>query len=445
MKSSFQRLTLTRRRFVQGAGSAVAVATIGYPGIIAARDHELVINKILVQEVKGRRLAPLGPNAQRKGSGPPKPRMDEVEVILRIQTAQGLEGICCMPWQASAESLNKLIGLDPFKLFQFDANDRILAPAERYHSLFAELKGGDVALIDLMGRALKRPAAALLGTPARDAVPAYDSTLYMDELLPKESLKDLPYIKGALPSDPVELLARKAQWVVQTRPEGFRAIKIKIGRMKWMRTLEEALTRDIAITNAIRQAVGSEVKLFVDANRSYWGMPEVAWSYAQDVAESKIVFMEEMFPEEDVGNMIEFKRRLRSIGVVKLAAGESSLGGIAEEIFTRRLADESLIDVEQADMNYHGFLYLRAKATRQEKLGITMAPHNFASKIGFYAQVHLGMVTPNWEISEMDDTQYPAMVAEGIEVKNGHAKLTGAPGLGVSLREEYLQKAKLVI
>ena len=71
---------------------------------------------------------------------------------------------------------------------------------------------------------------------------------------------------------------------------------------------------------------------------------------------------------------------------------------------------------------------------------MTMAPHNFGSKMGFYAQVHLGLVTPNWEIAEMDDSEFPALQADGIVVTKGMAKLTGLPGLGVRLREDALDK-----
>jgi L-alanine-DL-glutamate epimerase-like enolase superfamily enzyme len=105
--------------------------------------------------------------------------------------------------------------------------------------------------------------------------------------------------------------------------------------------------------------------------------------------------------------------------------------------------DEPLLDVEQADMNAHGFLQLRAKAASQAKLGMTMAPHNFGSKLGLYAQAHLGRVVPNWEVCEMDDSVFPAIVAAGVVVENGEAKVDGLPGLGVSLREDQLEKPSL--
>jgi hypothetical protein len=101
--------------------------------------------------------------------------------------------------------------------------------------------------------------------------------------------------------------------------------------------------------------------------------------------------MEEMFPETDTAHLIELNERLCTAGnPVKLTAGESHGGGIPTDIYVRRVktadGEEPLLDVGQADMNAHGFLQLRAKAAKQASLGMTMAPHNFDSKMGFYAR-----------------------------------------------------------
>jgi hypothetical protein len=56
----------------------------------------------------------------------------------------------------------------------------------------------------------------------------------------------------------------------------------------------------------------------------------------------------------------------------------------------------------------------------------------------FYAQVHAGLVTPNWEFSEVDDSAFPALRADGFRLERGRAWLTGMPGLGVTLDEAQL-------
>jgi len=141
---------------------------------------------------------------------------------------------------------------------------------------------------------------------------------------------------------------------------------------------------------------------------------------------------------------------MRAAGLkTKLCDGEGHLGGIRpqfrDERFVHDGKGEPLWDIDQGDMNQSGYLRLRAKAEENARLGITMAPHNFGSKIGLYAMIHLGLVTPNWEICESDDTQIPALVTEGFEIRNGRARLTGAPGLGVTLREGKLEKPSLLL
>jgi D-galactarolactone cycloisomerase len=434
---------LTRRSFIHVAGSACALSSLPLPGILFAKDRELVISRILIQVAKGRRLSPVAPNAYTAYRG-----YETEEPVLRIQTSQGLEGIC--QGGGNPKVLQQLIGLDPFKLFRFDANDHIIGPAEQYESLLAKVGRYDVALLDLIGKALKRPVAAILGKNVRESVQAYDGSVYLEDLLEPQQRQDLVFIEGSIPRDPVQIAVHKARWVTNDRAEGFKALKIKIGRFRWMPSQEAALARDIEVTNAVRAAVGPDIKLMVDANRSYWGREHMALSYGDGVAGSNVYFMEELFPETDTSSLHELKRRLRvSRNPVKLAAGEFYPGGVSEEVYKRRLEvwgiDEPLLDIEQADMNAHGFLYLRSKAAIQAKLGMTMAPHNFGSKLGFYSQVHLGMVTPNWDISEVDDAAYPAFVAEGIELKGGFARLTGAPGLGVTLREKYLERPTLEV
>jgi len=59
--------------------------------------------------------------------------------------------------------------------------------------------------------------------------------------------------------------------------------------------------------------------------------------------------------------------------------------------------------------------------------------------------IHLGLVTPNWEFAESDDTQIPALVPNGFVIRDGFAKLAGEPGLGASVREDRLEKPSVVL
>lgn len=427
---------MNRRRFVASCAAGLAVASL--PRFVRAqipKRPELRITRIFVQPSAGRRLTPVAPNAYAAYRG-----FDRSQPVLRIQTAQGLEGLGhnSMP----AEALRELLGLDPFQLFQWTADGRIAGRAEAHAARLARLGGTDIALLDLIGKALQRPIATLLGSAVRKSVPIYNSCLYMEDLLTPEQSTGLAYLEGPSPRDPVEMVARKATWILR-RPEGFKAIKLKIGRSRWMHSPAEAEARDIAVTKVVRAAIGPDVKLFVDGNKDYDKRPQAAAEYAEAVRAANVSFLEQMLPDTDAKGLREFRLMLRAANnLVRLAGGESEVGGLPDDVYTQRVSvpggTEPLLDIDQADMCRNGFLHIRDKAAAQRPLGMTFAPHNFGSKLGFYAQVHLGLIVPNWEASEIDDVNFPALHDDGFVVRDGVAKITGEPGLGVRLEPAAL-------
>jgi L-alanine-DL-glutamate epimerase-like enolase superfamily enzyme len=191
--------------------------------------------------------------------------------------------------------------------------------------------------------------------------------------------------------------------------------------------------------------VGQEATLLVDGNNGYREHPLATAEFAFATARDRVFAMEEMFDEELVAEAREVKRRLRVAGLAtKLADGETYLGGIPTALLAERFAGsggrgEPLYDIDQPDMNTAGYTRLLDVARICAQRGITVAPHNFGSKLGFYAQVHAGLVTPNWEFSETDDSAFRALQADGFRVERGRAELTGMPGLGVTLKEEHLE------
>ena len=438
---------IRRRQFLfqAGMGSVAFAATSSLlPGraVAAAAKRELRITRILIQEARGRRLTPVAPNAYAPYRG-----YDVREPILRIQSSTGLEGIAHA--RPKPELLKKLLGLDPFTLFDWDG-DVIRQPREEHKSLVDALFGADVAVLDLLAKAIGVPVANLLGSRIRESVPVYDSSLYMEDLLKPNEGHGMAYLNGSSPpSLPADWVARKARWILE-RPEAIRILKIKIGRVKWMESFDTALDRDIAVFKAVRREVGKGVVLFVDGNDGYKSRPLAAAEFAEGAGQGDLYAMEEMFPETLLGELREVKARMRKAGLkTKIADGENFVGQIPlkfrQERFEGPTGSEPLFDVDQADMNAGGFLRLRESARQAKTYGMTIAPHNFGSKMGLYAQVHLGLVTPNLEFCESDDTQIPALEPRGIQFGKGHARLTDEPGLGVVLREEALEKPQLTL
>ena len=429
---------MNRRTFL--TRTAAGTGLLATRGLGAVRFPELTITRIVVQKANGRRRTPVAPNAYAQYRG-----YDVSEPVVRIQTKQGVEGIARL--ETKPEVLQKLLGLDPFQLFRW-SGDVIAGVVEGHQPVLSILYGSDVALFDLIGKAMKRPIAELLGERTREAVKVYDSSLYMEDLLSAKECEGVAYLRGRVAAEPAERVALKARWVVD-QPEGIKILKIKIGRAKWMATFEDALARDIAVVQAIRKEVGKEVTLFVDGNDGYNPKPLEAATFAEAVAGESVYAMEEMFSEKKVEALREVKERLRRRKIAtKLADGENSRDGVPQSIREQRIDTETgrepLIDIEQADMNANGYVRMRRMAHERAQHGMTVAPHNFGSKLGFWSQVHLGLVAPNWEFCETDDSQFPGLIADGIEVRRGLARVH-KPGLGVRIRDSEMEPPSLIL
>lgn len=436
---------MNRRNFFRQSAGALGLALGPWPARSATlrsiRRPELTIERIVIQTAPGQRLTPVAPNANTPHRG-----YAVKERIVRLQATHGIEGIG--PCSIAPELLRPLLGQDPFQLFEWKG-DVVSGPTAAFRETLQALHGVDIALFDLLARAIQRPVADLLGTRMRSSTVVYDSSLYMEDLLQPSEVRGVAYLEGAETIPPIERVARKAVWVLG-RPEGIRVLKLKIGRAKWLENHEAALERDIAVFRSVRRAVGEAVTLFVDGNDGYRGWPLAAADFALGVSSAGLFAMEEMFPEGQIALHREVKRRMRLAGMkTKLADGEWVLGGMANALRAERLdphnGREPLFDIDQADLNRNGYLSLRSMAADCARMGMTIAPHNFASKLGFYAAVHLGLVTPNFEFCEHDDTGIPALIPSGIQIERGNASLANEPGLGVALNEAHLDKPSAVL
>lgn len=166
----------------------------------------------------------------------------------------------------------------------------------------------DNALWDLKGKCLNVSVAALLGQ-VRPAIAAYGSggfTSYTDQ----------------------ELVNQLAGWA----HEGLRAVKMKIGRDP---------AADVRRVKLVREAIGPNVELFVDANGAY--TRKQALLQAVSFAESGVTWFEEPVSADD----LEGLRLIRDEGPpgMAIAAGEYGY----DALYFRRMLSAQAVDVQQAD------------------------------------------------------------------------------------------------
>ena len=134
-----------------------------------------------------------------------------------------------------------IIGMDPF--------DREVIWHKVYNLLrdhgqkgmpIQSLSGVDIALWDIAGKALGLPVYKLLGGAFRETIPVYGYGMMLQRV--------------------PDLAVRFAEESAAIVDLGFRAMKMKIG---------VSPEQDIELTSAVRQAIGPDIKLMVDANHAY--------------------------------------------------------------------------------------------------------------------------------------------------------------------------------
>ena len=176
----------------------------------------------------------------------------------------------------------------------------------------------DLALWDIKGQALGLPCWRLLGG-ARNQVPVYATF-------------------GFAFFDRDELAEAARNWVAR----GFKRLKMTVGhhglqRRDEPRPLAAVITEDVQRIRAVREAVGPEVEIYIDANCSldYFH----AQSLAKRIEQYDITFFEEPVAQNDIPNLVKLRARTS----IPLAAGQNE--GLASRF--RDMLVAQAVDVVQ--------------------------------------------------------------------------------------------------
>lgn len=212
-----------------------------------------------------------------------------------------------------------LIGQDPMRHeFLWEKLYWLLTPRGQSGYASHAMAALDLALWDIKGKALGQPCWRLLGG-ARAQVPVYATF-------------------GFAFFDRDELAEAAQNWVAR----GFRRLKMTVGhhglqRRDEPRPLDEVIAEDVQRIRAVREAVGSEVELYIDANCSldYFH----AQALARRVEQYGITFFEEPLSQNDIPNLV----KLRAKTSIPLAAGQNE--GLASRF--RDMLVAQAVDVVQ--------------------------------------------------------------------------------------------------
>jgi L-alanine-DL-glutamate epimerase-like enolase superfamily enzyme len=266
--------------------------------------------------------------------------------------------------------------------------------------------GVEMALWDIVGKAHDKPVWALLGERRRETVPTKWS------------------VSGIGPAKAAEI----ARWAVS---QGFSTMKVKVGIDP---------DGDVSRVVAVREAVGAQVKLGVDANGG-WPTPQVAIDTIQRLCdECQIYFAEQPLRAGDHDALAEVRRNVP----VPIIADESVYTLDDAKMLARaEAADVFSIYIGKAG----GIGPAREIAAFAQSVGIKCTiGSNLELGVGTAAMIHLALSTPGIQAADYPcDIIGPMFYADDVlvaplPITGGSAGIPDRPGLGVELDDEKIEK-----
>ncbi|WP_329231910.1 mandelate racemase/muconate lactonizing enzyme family protein [Streptomyces sp. NBC_01460] len=333
-------------------------------------------------------------------TGRQKPMTEVAFLFVEIETAQGHQGVGFSyskraggpaQYAHAREIADNLIGEDPSDIGRLWTK-LVWAGASVGRSGVATqaIAAIDIALWDLKAKRAGLPLAKLLGAH-RDSVRCYNTS-------------------GGFLHNPVEQVLDNA---TASLSHGIGGIKIKVGHPDGK--------QDLARLTAVREHLGDDVPLMVDANQQ-WDRP-TAQRMGRALEGFGLVWIEEPLDAYDAQGHAALAAALDT----PIATGEM-LASVAEH---HELIRHNACDVIQPDAPRIGgitqFLKLAALA---EHNNLQLAPH-FAMEI----HLHLAAAYPIEPWVEHFDWLEP-LFDERLAISDGRMHVSSRPGLGITLSEQ---------
>ncbi len=284
------------------------------------------------------------------------------------------------------------------------------------------LSGIDIALWDILAKKSNLPLYQLIGGKTNDKIPVYGYGM----MLQKKTVDEL-----------CELFKNEAS---QIKEKNFKAMKMKIGI---------GPKEDLKLVSAVRDAIGSEFKLMVDANHAY--NKNDALYVGKGLDEMNIYWFEEPVAPEDYDGYKELKEKLKT----NIAGGEAE--------FTKygwnQLIKNKCIDIAQPEVCGLGGIteYLKVSALAQSNF-IPIVNHVWGSALSVAVNLHLltslpdmpGGLFPTKSMLEFDTTEKNIFITDlaeekfsildQVKDKDGFASPLENIGIGINPKKDFIKE-----
>ncbi len=274
----------------------------------------------------------------------------------------------------------------------------------------------EMALWDILGKHLGVPVYALLGGVAKRTVAPYPTLRALGSEVEDQSVPAYASLQTYRTPEEVGIAARSAI------EAGFKSVKLH--------------QVDIESVKAAREAVGNDREVTMDVN-GYFNTVE-AESFARQLADYNVGWFEEpIWPPDDYRALARLRRR----SPVPIAGGEneSTIYGF------EGILDLEAVDILQPEVMVVGGILESFKVyAMAQARNIPVAPHNFKFGPILAVTTNLSLLFSNVILMETPWFKLEAnLMKEGAEIVNGRARLSGKPGLGMTLDEAVVKEYRV--
>ena len=308
-----------------------------------------------------------------------------------------------------------LIGRDPFHIKHFaHVLWRDVSIKRGGFDFYCALSGLEIALWDVVGKALQTPVYNLLGGPCRATVRVYGQPSGEGDASP-------------------EGWGRRA---AHTVARGYSALKLDPFPGPWQLLIDrESEATAVERVRAVRAAVGPDVDILIEVHRRL--APMHAIRVARALEPFRPFWYEEPTPAEDLDATAEVRRKIN----LPVVAGEA----LYTKADFRRAFEKGAADIINPDVcNVGGVLELKEIGAMAEAYSVAVAPHgNNSTTVGLAASLQAAAVMPNFLIMEYPmawESTGNAIARLPLRVERGAIALPAAPGIGVELDDAALER-----
>ncbi|MEN6604052.1 MAG: enolase C-terminal domain-like protein [Bryobacteraceae bacterium] len=343
------------------------------------------------------------------------------EYFVHVRSKDGAEGIS-LPNPPRPEYLTPILKqlVIPFFIGK-DARDleNLLWELYRWHdnyklyglALWSPQAWVEFAILDMLGRILRKPIGALFGPVQRTEIPFYVASGRRDTT-PEQEIEHLK-----------KLVAES----------GAKALKFRVGG-RMSRNADAMPGRTGTLIPLVRKTFGDDMDIHADSNSSY-EVPK-AIEVGRMLEDIKAVYFEEPCQFDH----LEQTKAVADALTIPVAGGEQEY---SDWRFMWMIANRG-VDIVQPDLHYYGGMIRSMRVARMaDAAGMPTTVH-ISGGFGFVYMLHFASVVRDpgrYQEYKLGTEKYGAWFDPPLTVRDGKMSVPVGPGVGIASIKDVIQGA----